>query len=45
LAPLAIGAMADRNGLGYGLALNSGFFLIGAVLIFTLPETRGTELS
>jgi MFS family permease len=45
LAPFAIGAIADRHGLGYGLALNSAFFLIGAALIFTLPETRGTELA
>jgi MFS family permease len=45
LAPFAIGAIADRQGLGYGLALNSAFFLIGAVLIFTLPETRNTELA
>jgi MFS family permease len=44
LAPFAIGAIADRRGLGYGLALNSAFLLIGAALIFTLPETRGTEL-
>ena len=45
LAPFAIGAIGDRHGLGYGLALNSAFFLIGAGLIFTLPETRGTELN
>ncbi|MGP0072997.1 MAG: MFS transporter [Bryobacteraceae bacterium] len=45
LAPFAIGAIADRQGLGYGLALNSAFFLIGAALIFTIPETRGTELA
>lgn len=45
LAPFAIGAIADRRGLGYGLALNSAFFLIGAALIFTLPETRGTDLA
>ncbi len=45
LAPFAIGAIADRHGLGYGLALNSAFFLIGAALIFTLPETKGTELN
>ena len=44
LAPFAIGAIADRHGLGYGLALNSAFFLVGAALIFTLPETRGTDL-
>lgn len=45
LAPYAIGAIADRRGFGSGLALNSAFFLIGAVLIFTLPETKNTELS
>jgi MFS family permease len=45
LAPFAIGAIADHRGLGYGLALNSAFFLIGAVLIFTLPETKNTDLA
>ena len=45
LAPYAIGAIADRRGLGYGLALNAAFFLIGAILIFTLPETKNTELT
>jgi len=44
LAPLAVGAIADRQGFGAGLALNSAFFLIGAALIFTLPETKNTEL-
>jgi len=44
LAPLAVGSIADRQGLGAGLAMNSTFFLIGAVLIFTLPETRNTVL-
>lgn len=45
LAPFAVGAIADRQGLGAALALNSGFFLIGSVLVFTLPETRNTRLS
>jgi MFS family permease len=45
LAPFAIGAMADRQGFGYGLALNAAFFLIGAALIFTLPETKNTNLA
>ncbi|HUA20247.1 MAG TPA: MFS transporter [Bryobacteraceae bacterium] len=45
LAPFAVGAIADRRGFGAGLALNSAFFLIAAVLIFGLPETRNTELS
>jgi len=44
-APCAVGAMADRSGLGSALALNSGFFLLAAVLIFALPETRRVELN
>ena len=44
LAPYLIGAAADRTGLGAALALNSGFFLLGALLIFTLPETKQTKL-
>jgi len=43
-APFAIGAVADRSGLGAALAWNSGFFLLAAVLIFTLPETRRASL-
>jgi MFS family permease len=45
LAPFAVGALADYRGIGAALALNSGFFLVGAALIFTLPETKNTELS
>lgn len=45
LAPFAVGAIADRSGLGAALVLNSAFLVIGAVLIFTLPETRNTELT
>ncbi len=45
LAPFAVGAIADRQGIGAALALNSAFFLLGSVLIFTLPETRNTELT
>ena len=44
IAPFTIGAIADRSGLGVALAWNSGFFLIAAVLIFTLPETWRVEL-
>jgi hypothetical protein len=44
LAPFAVGAIADWRGIGAALALNSGFFLIGALLIFTLPETKNMEL-
>jgi MFS family permease len=45
LAPLAVGAVADRQGIGAALALNSAFFLIGSVLVFTLPETKNTKLT
>ena len=45
LAPFAVGAVADHQGIGAALALNSGFFLIGSALIFTLPETKNTELA
>jgi len=45
LAPFAVGAIADRKGIGPALALNSAFFLLGSVLIFTLPETKNTELT
>jgi MFS family permease len=44
LAPFAVGGLADRTGLGQALALNSAFFLMAAVLIFGLPETRNTDL-
>ncbi len=45
LAPFAVGAVADRRGIGGALALNSAFFLLGALLVFTLPETKNTELA
>ena len=45
LAPFAVGAIADHQGLGAALALNSAFFLIGSVLIFTLPETKNMQLT
>jgi MFS family permease len=44
LAPYAVGALADTHGVGPALALNSGFFLIAAVLVFALPETKSVEL-
>jgi MFS family permease len=45
LAPWTIGFFADRYGIGASLALNSAFFLLGAALIFTLPETKRVDLS
>jgi len=44
LAPYFIGAAAERIGLGMALAFNAGFFLLAAVLVTALPETRATEL-
>ena len=45
LAPLTVGAVADKSGLGVALVLNAGYFLLGAVLVYFLPETKGKELS
>lgn len=45
LAPYAVGSLADHYGVGASLAINSAFFLIGAVLVWTLPETEGMELT
>jgi MFS family permease len=45
LAPYAVGSLADQYGLGASLAINSAFFLIGAVLVWSLPETGGVELA
>ena len=47
VAPYTIGALATLPpGIGIGLALasTSAFFLLGAVLIFTLPDRSGQEL-
>lgn len=43
-APYAIGAAAATYGLGFSLAADAAFFALGAVLIWLLPETKGTEL-
>lgn len=45
LAPLAIGAAADHIGYGSALAFLSLFYLLGAGLVFLVPETRGRELT
>jgi MFS family permease len=44
LAPFAVGALGDRYGLGPALALSSGFYLAGALLVYLLPETRNAAL-
>jgi MFS family permease len=43
-APFAIGAAAQKHGLGLAIAVDAVFFLIGGVLIWLLPETKGSEL-
>jgi hypothetical protein len=45
-APYTIGALAKRPGVGIGLALalTPAFFLPGAALILTLPDTSGKRL-
>ena len=45
LAPWVVGFFADKYGIGGSLALNSAFFVLGAALIFTLPETKQAELT
>jgi MFS family permease len=45
LAPFVVGALADHYGIGSALALTAFFFLMGAVIIFLLPETNGQELT
>lgn len=46
LAPYTIGALATvpNVGIGSALAVTSGFFLTGALLLFTLPDTSGRPL-
>jgi len=44
LAPLTIGSIADRRGIGIALACTSIFYVMGALMIYLLPETRGRVL-
>ncbi len=46
LAPYTIGALATlpRIGIGSALAVTSAFFLAGALLLYTLPDTAGKTL-
>lgn len=43
-APLAIGALADRSGIGVALAATSLFYVAGSLLVLPLPETKGAPL-
>jgi MFS family permease len=44
LAPVTVGALADRQGIGAALGFTSIFFVAGAGLMLLLPETRGEKL-
>ena len=44
LAPLLIGAVAGRFGIGAALAFTSIFYVIGGLLVLFLPETKGEAL-
>jgi MFS family permease len=46
IAPFTIGVIATMPGIGIGLALSvtSAFFLLAAMLVFTLPDRSGQEL-
>jgi len=46
VAPYTIGVIATRPGVGIGLALSitSAFFLLAALLVFTLPNRSGEAL-
>ncbi len=44
LAPYAIGWLALTTGVGGALLMTSVFFLLGAILVLSLPETRGQEI-
>lgn len=45
LAPYSIGMLADHHGFGVALASTSAFFVLGALLVLRLPETRGRTLA
>jgi MFS family permease len=45
VAPLVVGAIADRYGFLPGFFLLAAAFLMAALLALLLPETRGRELS
>ena len=44
LAPFTIGALATRSGIGPALGLTSAFFVVGALMVFMMPETRASKL-
>ncbi len=45
LAPLTIGVLADRHGVGSALTLNAAFFLVAAVLVLAFPRSETAYLT
>jgi len=45
LAPLCIGALSSRYGFGTTLASLSVFYMLGAAVMYFLPETKGAQLA
>ena len=43
-APYMIGVAAENYGLGTALTMNAFFFVVGAFVVWLLPETRGRRL-
>ncbi len=43
-APFAIGLAAAKSGLGLAIGINASFFAVAGLLVWLLPETRGTDL-
>jgi MFS family permease len=44
LAPIAVGALGARHGLGFAFLLTSGAFIVAGLVALGIPETRGREL-
>lgn len=44
IAPWAIGRAAQTRGLGMAIGINAGFFALAGILVWFLPETKGTDL-
>ena len=43
-APFLIGLAAEERGMGAALTINSFFFVVGGIIVWLLPETRGVKL-
>lgn len=44
-APATIGFIADRNGIGVAIACTSVLYVMAAIVIYLLPETKGRTLA